>query len=1206
MSFPALRTSALRAPSRGAAAPALARSYATPSSLFSVHDANGVKVAAADQGAPTSSISVIVKAGSRYERAPGVAHVLKNSLFKSTAKRSQIRLVRETEMLGGVLSSAISREHLILTAEFLKGDEAFFAEALGDALTQAKFSPHEYNEEVVPTVAAEYEQAIRDSTTYAFDLAHQLAFRTGLGNSLFASPHTAVDHSAVTSYAKAAFAPSNLAVLGSNVDAGKLKSLVSDFFVSGTASSSISTPSAKYFGGEVRVPSVGHSPLDQLLIAFEGASSSSAEFAVLRYLLGGESYLKWSTGASPLSKLSSADVSASAFNLAYSDAGLFGISIKAPTAQVADVASKAVAELKALAKGASEEAVKQAIAKAKFAAASALETRFGQVELIGAQLAAQGEAPASVADVFAKFDKVSAESLAKAASSALASKPTTVAVGNTHALPYADALGLSSSSSRPQQPHSNAPPASASASSRQLAPTSNNRSAGPSSGGGTVPRQARLPSSGGLRPQSNVGARLLKKRQSVAYHNQPGPPGGVPGAAGVPALPPMPTGVGGGGAGLAGPGGQGANGAGVPQGASALQRTGAENQLLATGLDFDQLASEGFKPEDFLKQNLPSGRSEAPAQMEDLRRLKARVESAMKIAEGELQKSVFNNYADFVVISKEIATLENEMLELKGVLEEWRAVPESLEGGWGDDDLLIGTAGGSNRRAQRNSIADLATLYKSQLSALWEGVEGSQKFLPYVPGRHVITEAASFIELHAATYKPKQPVHLFLLNDAMLVSVKKRRGPGIGGPVRLVAERCFNLSEIVVVDLKDGGDLQNAVKIKRGKETIIFRTDKPEDKKMLLLAFKKVAEELMNKKRKEMLSEAEARKGEHSGLRSSRDYDGSFASSGFSPSKILGFGKDDPSGKDLSWIGDYSDELSVTIATRAFEEAVVLVEKGKTILPQIADDPHASYLFRAKLDQRTSDLISVLLHDLSDHSIRKSGVVRTTSWLLRLGQGERARETFLTSRGALVRRRARQIKFEGDISMYISELAMVCFTLIKNTCEWYMAAFKDNRMASGFVRWASEQVEIYAETFRRQVYGADQDGKVIEESLEVTKAHGAMLRDVGLDFTFLLDGLLRPQKPAAKPSQPGGTSNSRLRDENLAGSHLRPGAKGNPSSAVAIARKSIFMQQGQTSQSGNEDGIRERVPLPSLAAGRETARGEPVSGSGAANGGGEK
>lgn len=64
-------------------------------------------------------------------------------------------------------------------------------------------------------------------------------------------------------------------------------------------------------------------------------------------------------------------------------------------------------------------------------------------------------------------------------------------------------------------------------------------------------------------------------------------------------------------------------------------------------------------------------------------------------------------------------------------------------------------------------------------------------------------------------------------------------------------------------------------------------------------------------------------------LRSTRfDYDGSLPSSGFSPSQILGFGKDDPTGKDLSWIGDYADELSVTIAMRMFDEAVTLVEKG--------------------------------------------------------------------------------------------------------------------------------------------------------------------------------------------------------------------------------------------------------------------------------------
>jgi len=56
-------------------------------------------------------------------------------------------------------------------------------------------------------------------------------------------------------------------------------------------------------------------------------------------------------------------------------------------------------------------------------------------------------------------------------------------------------------------------------------------------------------------------------------------------------------------------------------------------------------------------------------------------------------------------------------------------------------------------------------------------------------------------------------------------------------------------------------ELKNAVKVKRGKETFIFRSGKSEDKKALLAAFKKVAEEMSNKRRKESVWEAETRKG---------------------------------------------------------------------------------------------------------------------------------------------------------------------------------------------------------------------------------------------------------------------------------------------------------------------------------------------------------
>jgi ubiquinol-cytochrome c reductase core subunit 2 len=33
-------------------------------------------------------------------------------------------LIRETEVYGGLLSSSLSREHIFLTAEFLRGDES--------------------------------------------------------------------------------------------------------------------------------------------------------------------------------------------------------------------------------------------------------------------------------------------------------------------------------------------------------------------------------------------------------------------------------------------------------------------------------------------------------------------------------------------------------------------------------------------------------------------------------------------------------------------------------------------------------------------------------------------------------------------------------------------------------------------------------------------------------------------------------------------------------------------------------------------------------------------------------------------------------------------------------------------------------------------------------------------------------------------------
>lgn len=120
------------------------------------------------------------------------------------------------------------------------------------------------------------------------------------------------------------------------------------------------------------------------------------------------------------------------------------------------------------------------------------------------------------------------------------------------------------------------------------------------------------------------------------------------------------------------------------------------------------------------------------------------------------------------------------------------------------------------RRTQRNSIADLQQMYKTQLTNLWSTVEGSQKYLPVVPGRHLVFETHNFVELNAATYKAKQSVSLFLLNDLLLIAGRRRTktAPGIMGGNerdkerergRMVAERCWVLADLVVVDVKDSG-----------------------------------------------------------------------------------------------------------------------------------------------------------------------------------------------------------------------------------------------------------------------------------------------------------------------------------------------------------------------------------------------------------------
>ncbi|POW17201.1 hypothetical protein PSTT_00609, partial [Puccinia striiformis] len=421
-----------------------ARSYANQAapSIITTTQANSAQkvLSTPEDNKLTASISLFIKAGSRYQPNHGIAHLLKNSVFKSTQKRSALSLVRETELLGGVLTSSLNREHLILSAEFLKGNEGYFAEVLGDVLTSSKLTRHEFHEEVLPGAKSEYTQAQEDPTIVAIDQAHQLAFRGGLGNSLFINPHLSASHESVIDYARSSFGNTkDQAIVSTGIEAERLTELVNQFFIVPTTTSSASSDQkSSYHGGEARITSPHGS--DTLLVAFKGSEgpSNEAVYTVLQHLLGSDpASVKWSNGTSPFSSLP-----VKAFHLSYSDIGLFGILVKAPANQSKTFATQALNEIKKIAngEGVDKESINRAALKARFLVASNLENNLTRTELLGTQSLISPKSPSQITDLYSSYSQVTPDQVIQAAKSIIKSAPTTVAVGNTQELPYFDQL----------------------------------------------------------------------------------------------------------------------------------------------------------------------------------------------------------------------------------------------------------------------------------------------------------------------------------------------------------------------------------------------------------------------------------------------------------------------------------------------------------------------------------------------------------------------------------------------------------------------------------------------------------------------------------------------------------------------------------------------------------------------------------------------
>jgi ubiquinol-cytochrome c reductase core subunit 2 len=277
------------------------------------------------------------------------------------------------------------------------------------------------NELVLPTLKLRQKVILENSEILALDSAHAAAFHHGLGENIFSTTSTPFESylsaEALAEYAKGAYAKPNIALVSTGPNSAEVSKWVSQFFgdlPTSTASGQFklrdNVPS-KFYGGEQRTSNKAG---NAYVISFPGSSQFGAsgykpEAAVLAALLGGESSIKWTPGFSLLAKATEGHsaVHVSTKNHAYSDTGLFAVTVTGKADQVATVSKNVVDAIKKVAAGeVSAEDIKKAIALAKFRALEAAQVLETGVELTGSALI-NGAKPYQIGELASSFEKVS-------------------------------------------------------------------------------------------------------------------------------------------------------------------------------------------------------------------------------------------------------------------------------------------------------------------------------------------------------------------------------------------------------------------------------------------------------------------------------------------------------------------------------------------------------------------------------------------------------------------------------------------------------------------------------------------------------------------------------------------------------------------------------------------------------------------------------
>lgn len=403
---------------------------------------NTLVVAVPEYPTKIGRISVTFLAGSRYEdpENSGIAHIIRSSAGLSTESSTTFAILRNLGHLGTNFYVTSDRETITYTIEAHKDNLISSLKYYIDSISNQKFKPWELSDN---SKRLEYDLLTVPPTSRVLDLVHKAAYRTSLGNTIFVPKYNIkkLETEHLLYYVKQNFISDKAIISSVGVDLETLVQISDDLNL--PSGNSTTAPKAKYYGGDLRKIK----PLETTYLAVvgEGVSykdSQSAAFAVLQYLLGKGSSVKWGVGQGVLEQSilktnASDNFAVSAVNYNYSDSGIFGFILAYNGKNISQVLNTAVQSLKSPTINDAE--VNRAKKQLILSLVATSESSAGILENITNQASITGQV-LPFEKLVAAVEAVSVEDVKKAASKVASSKLSLAGYGNVASTPYLDSL----------------------------------------------------------------------------------------------------------------------------------------------------------------------------------------------------------------------------------------------------------------------------------------------------------------------------------------------------------------------------------------------------------------------------------------------------------------------------------------------------------------------------------------------------------------------------------------------------------------------------------------------------------------------------------------------------------------------------------------------------------------------------------------------